>query len=102
MRPAQNSTINIDVDLDDEREEVTGVYDASFFRAKPQQKDAHQSLEDASIGLKLFMDEAEQALAQGGLTVDQRIHVSTILSYIEGLSKRFDLIRRPGFVQRKA
>lgn len=101
MRPAQDSVITIDIE-EEEREEVTGIYNASFFKTHTPAKTALQNLEDAAIGFKLFMEEAEQALSKCDLTVDQRIHVSTILSYVDGLNRRFEHVRQPGFVQRRS
>ena len=84
----------------------TGVYDVSFFHRHDVppvevRKTGLENLEDARVGLGLFIDEADAALNTGDLTVDQRLHVATILSYIEGLAKRLDHIRTPGFVQQK-
>jgi hypothetical protein len=75
-------------------------YDVSFFqqRLEPTSLD---HLGDARVGLGLFIDEAMRALEKDNLTVDQRVHVATILSYIEGLTNRFDKVRVPGFVQPK-
>lgn len=81
-------------------------YDVGFFSPGAEKasrtcppKPAMESLADARVGLGLFIDEAERALASTDLTVDQRVHVATILSYVEGLAKRLDVVRRPGFVQ---
>lgn len=80
--------------------ESTGSYDAGFFEKfdKPM---GLQRLADAKIGLALFIDEAEAALASSDLTVDQRLHTAQIVTYIEALAARFDRIREPGFVHRK-
>jgi hypothetical protein len=88
-------------------EPITGTYDVTFFH-----KDALEALEaaeqappeddhlaDARVGLCLFIEEANAALELSDLTIDQRIHVATIVSYIEGLTTRFDRIRVPGYVQ---
>ena len=84
------------------REETTGVYDMSFFQAKEAKETlALDHLAAAKAGLSMFCTEAGQALKLDGLTVDQRIHVATILSFIEGLSKRLDIVRQPGFVHPK-
>lgn len=88
--------------------EATGVYDLSFFQKIQDEqnpierrKTGFESLDDARVGLGLFLDEAEQALASPDLTVDQRLHIATIVSYIDGLAKRFDRVKVPGFVQKK-
>ena len=80
-------------DFDDD--EPTGSYDVGFFRAEqpavPADTTVRTSLEhlkDARVGLGLFLEEADMALRRGDLTVDQRIHVATIVSYIEGLNTR--------------
>jgi hypothetical protein len=78
----------------------TGAYDVSFFQHRPDPTSLDH-LGDARVGLGLFIDEAMRALEKDDLTVDQRVHVATILSYIEGLTNRFDVIRVPGFVQAK-
>jgi hypothetical protein len=97
----------IPVHVEGEEEEVhTGVYDVSFFQGHSvppveQRKTGLEFLEDARIGMGLFLDEAEGALHTPDLTVDQRLHVATIITYIEGLAKRFDVIREPGFVRPK-
>lgn len=77
---------------------ATGVYDVSFFRTA---KTSLDHLEDARVGLGLFIEETQQALEKDGLTVDQRLHAATILTYIEGLAKRLDVIRTPGFTHTK-
>ena len=89
--------------IPEERDEVTGVYDLRFFEShdrKPTNALAH--LEDARVGLGLFVEEATRALEVNSdeLTPDQRIHVATITSYIEALMARFDRIRVPGYVQK--
>lgn len=85
-----------------DREEVTGIYDLNFFglnRPKEAPVDAHRLMEDARIGLNLFLEEASRALETDDLTIDQRCHVATIVSYIEALGTRFDRVRVEGFTQ---
>lgn len=86
----------------EEREEVTGVYNVKFFEAHVKQPTPLERLADARIGLSLFLEEASRALESptNELTPDQRIHVATITSFIEGLSARFDRIRVPGYMQK--
>jgi hypothetical protein len=96
--------------------DTTGVYDVSFFTRDsslpppPQSEECLeledidaglQHLADASIGLALFIDEANNALKTDDLTVDQRLHVATMISYIEGLADRLNVVRTPGFHQPK-
>lgn len=84
--------------------DVTGSYDVSFFGAAELQNTlptATGHLADARIGLDLFITEANRALLTDELTVDQRVHVSTIVSFIEGLMARFDRVSVPGFLQPK-
>lgn len=85
------------------REEVTGIYNVQFFQGsdvKPVSPLEH--LGDARIGLDLFLEEATKALEipNDELTADQRIHVATIVSFIEALGARFDKIKVPGYVQK--
>jgi hypothetical protein len=93
------ATVNVEVEMS------TGVYDTSFFQrhrvAPSLPRPAVDHMEDARVGLGLFLDEANAALASKELTVDQRIHVATIVSYIEALANRFDRVRVPGFTQIK-
>lgn len=99
--PGHRPGINAPVPV--EREETTGVYDVSFFdRDQPKQVTPLQRLEDATVGIQIFLDEATKALEDPSdeLTADQRIHVSTIATFIEALGKRFDRIRTPGYVQK--
>src|SRR5579885_1150453 len=93
----------VNAPVPEERDEVTGVYDLSFFEShdrKPVSALAH--LADAKVGLGLFLEETTRALEinSNELTPDQRVHVATIASYIEALMARFDRIRVPGYVQR--
>jgi hypothetical protein len=77
----------------------TGAYDITFFDAQAEERDkATDHMAAAKTGLSLFMEEATQALKTDGLTVDQRFHLATLVSYIEALASRFDIVRRPGFV----
>ena len=87
--------------MNDDNEEITGTYDLSFFESNgSKEPSALEHLSDARSGLVLFLEKASHALSRADLTPDQRIHVSTIASYIEGLVSRLDRIRVPGFVQR--
>ena len=45
------------------------------------------------VGLSLFLEEARTALQSSEISDEQRIHVSKIVTYIEGLALRFDRIR---------
>lgn len=78
----------------------TGSYDPGFFE-KFDTPAAMRHLADARIGLALFIDEASAALATDDLTIDQRLHVAQILSYIDALASKFDGVREPGFVHKK-
>src|SRR5579884_1839279 len=89
--------------IPEERDEVTGVYDLSFFEShdhKPVSPLDH--LGDAKVGLSLFLEETTKALEAPNdeLTPDQRIHIATIAGFIEALAARFDRIRVPGYVQK--
>lgn len=79
----------------------TGTYDLDFFQLQSPgivpSKPVTLALDDARLGLDLFLDEARVALLSSELTDDQRIHVSTIITYVEGLARRFDRIRSPEF-----
>jgi hypothetical protein len=83
--------------------ETTGVYDLSFFESvplPPPARPAHDLLEDARVGLGLFIDESREALKSRELNIEQRVHIATIVSYIEALAERFDRVRRPDFGKR--
>jgi hypothetical protein len=88
------------------REEMsTGVYDLHFYEAMdvakntvlPPAMKASDHLDDARVGMGLFIDETKRALALAELNPAQRVHIATILSYIEGLADRFDKVRKPDF-----
>lgn len=86
-----DSKEDFEVDID------TGVYDVSFFAREERTNSSQQHLKDARVGLGLFLDEANIALQHVELTVDQRLHIATITSFIQGLADRFDRISVPGF-----
>lgn len=91
-------------DTDENSSCRTGEYDVSFFRqglSIEPPKSGLEHLSDARVGMSLFIEEAQRALETTDLTVDQRIHVATILSFIDGLASRLDIVRRPGFMHRK-
>lgn len=94
---AVDELLELPIDVDTEMS--TGVYDVSFLNPLRSPLPLTR-LEDARVGLGLFIDEAIEALKvpSDELTPDQRLHVATILSYIEGLAARFDKIRVPGYV----
>jgi len=84
--------------------ENTGVYDTTFFLGTDAVPvDPLERLADARVGLCLFLEEAIKALEtpHDVLTPDQRIHISTIVSFIEALTVRFDRIRVPNFTQKR-
>ena len=88
----------IDVTLASPESQALKAYDDEFFdRYKsdppPVEKSAAEHMADASIGLALFAEETMHALRKVDLTVEQRLHAATILSYIEALSERFDRVR---------
>lgn len=80
--------------------ETTGVYDTRFFTPGDliiqdeisASARTTQDLEDARTGLNLFIEKSWSALEHGELTVFQRFHVATILSFVEALAKRFDKV----------
>lgn len=84
--------------------ETTGVYDTSFFESikkVPQPtRSAFDHLEDARVGMALFIEESQEALKSRDLSVEQRVHIATIVSYIDRLAARFDQVRRAGFGKR--
>lgn len=80
----------------------TGSYDIPFFDAKTAKADdgnlsvtLADPLENAASGLTVFLEEAQVALETMDMSVDQRFHIATIVSYIEALGKRFDTVRQP-------
>lgn len=86
--------------IGENKESRTGVYDVRFLSSSPplppSSVASHTALEhlvDAKIGLSLFLNEASAALMLGEeLTIEQRVHIATIVSYIESLSERFDKV----------
>lgn len=77
----------------------TGVYDLDFFKIPPVLKPANMALDDARVGLSLFLEEARTAMQTGELSDEQRIQINTIATYVEGLARRFDRIRSPEFAK---
>jgi hypothetical protein len=91
----------------------TGSYDLTFFETERTQSGTKMKsvvpapvevshpkrdmLTAATLGLNMFLDEADEALRVGDLTVDQRIHVATIVSMVEGLTARFVRVCSPDF-----
>jgi len=85
-------------------EETTSIYDLDFFRAESPPcvaRSTPQLLEDARVGLGLFLEESQAALERTDLTVEQRVHIATIVSYVDGLATRFDRIRSWGTPPKK-
>jgi hypothetical protein len=86
------------------KEMDTGTYTTQFFMGADEQPVTPlERLGDAKVGLTIFIDEASKALGAPNdeLTPDQRIHVATIVSYVEALAARLDKIRVPGFTQKR-
>jgi len=86
------------------KEMPTGVYDTQFFMGTDQLPVSPlKRLEDARIGLDIFLEETTRALEvrSDELTPDQRLHVSQILTFIEALGTRFDRVKVPNFVQKR-
>lgn len=100
--PGSRPGINAPMPVRDEMD--TGVYDTTFFMGTDALPVSPlERLADAKVGLTVFLEEAGRALEAPNdeLTPDQRVHVATIVSYIEALGTRFDVIRTPGFTQKR-
>lgn len=79
----------------------TDTYDSRFFAIRNGRAvTADECMEEASLGLAHFIKEAEAALKTNQLTVDQRLHVAMLVSYVDGLATRFDKVREPGYVEK--